>query len=241
MNLEVVNRRREKRAETAPPFRSDDGRWQELLDTAARIFARKGYKSATLQDIADEFGVLKGSLYHYIRSKDDLLYEVIRSVLEAGLARLREQAALELDPVERLRAIVRAHVLHLVDNLVGTTVLLHEFTQLSPERQAATPISEYRGVLQEQVAAARCDARVRADIDPELSALAILGAMNWVYRWYHPDGSRSPYEIADYFAATLVDGLLDVGPMSTLTSTPTAPGSTTPGSGSHHDQATGSA
>jgi len=203
-----VNRRREKREETAPPFRSDDGRWQELLDTAARIFARKGYKSATLQDIADEFGVLKGSLYHYIRSKDDLLYEVIRAVLDVGLAKLREQAAVDLDPVERLRAIVHAHVLHLIDNLIGTTVLLHEFTQLSPERQAATPIRDYQIVLEQQVAAARDDPRVRPDVDPQLSALAILGATNWVYRWYRPDGTRSPHQIADYFAATLVDGLL---------------------------------
>lgn len=206
----MVNRRREPR-ETAPPFRSDDGRWQELLDTAARIFARKGYKSATLQDIADEFGVLKGSLYHYIRSKDDLLYEVIRSVLDSGLTRLRDQAEVDLDPVARLREIVRSHVLYLVDNLVGTTVLLHEFTQLSPERQAATPIREYLALLEAQVAAAGEDRRVRADLDPHLTALAILGATNWVYRWYRPDGSRTPQQIADYFATTLVDGLLVPG------------------------------
>ncbi|MHC1559141.1 TetR/AcrR family transcriptional regulator [Actinomycetospora sp. C-140] len=204
-----MNRRREKREETAPPFRSDDGRWQELLDTAARTFARKGYRSATLQDIADEFGVLKGSLYHYIRSKDDLLYEVIRGVLDVGLARLREQAAVDLDPVERLRAIIRAHVLHLVDNRVGTTVLLHEFAQLSAERQATVPVREYQAVLEEQVDAARADPRVRSDLDPHLSALAVLGATNWVYRWYRPDGTRTPEQIADYFAATLVDGLLE--------------------------------
>ena len=70
----MVNRRRSARADTAPPFRADDGRWQELLEISARIFAQKGYRSTTLQDIADEFGVLKGSLYHYIRSKDDILY-----------------------------------------------------------------------------------------------------------------------------------------------------------------------
>jgi TetR/AcrR family transcriptional regulator, cholesterol catabolism regulator len=203
----VVNRRRE-RADTAPPH-SDDGRWQELVDTAARVFAAKGYRSATLQDIADEFGVLKGSLYHYIRSKDDLLDAVIRSVLDVGLARLREEAAVDRDPVERLREIVRAHVLHLVDNLVGTTVLLHEFDQLPPERQVTVPIREYQEVLEAQVDAARADPRVRSDVDPHLSALAILGATNWVYRWYRPGGSRTPEQIADYFAATLVDGLLD--------------------------------
>lgn len=205
----MVNRRREPRKDTAPPFRADDGRWQELLQISADIFARKGYKSTTLQDIADGFGVLKGSLYHYIRSKDDLLYEVVKSVMAPGLASLREHAdAPGLDPVERLRAAVRGHVLYLIDNLVETTVLLHEFDQLPPERQADLPIREYQDLLTRLVAEAATDPRLKPDIDPQLTALAILGATNWVYRWYRPGGSRSPERIADYYAGLLVDGLL---------------------------------
>lgn len=201
----MVNRRR---TDTAPPFRADDGRWRELLGISARIFARKGYKSTTLQDIADEFGVLKGSLYHYIRSKDDLLYEVVRSVLGAGLDNLRRLAEADLDPVERLRAVVRGHVLHLIDHLVETTVLLHEFDQLSDERRAAMPVREYQAIIARLIADAKADARVKPDLDPHLAALAVLGAVNWVYRWYRPDGTRTPEQIADQYADLLVDGML---------------------------------
>ncbi|MBP2366519.1 TetR/AcrR family transcriptional regulator [Pseudonocardia parietis] len=203
----MVNRRRSARADTAPPFRADDGRWQELLDIAARIFARKGYKSTTLQDIADEFGVLKGSLYHYIRSKDDLLFEVVHSVYEEGLANLRAVAGADLDPVERLRAVVRGHVVYLIDNLVETTVLLHEFDQLSDERRARMPIRDYQTLIADLVAEAKADGRLKPDVDPQLAALAVLGATNWVYRWYRP-GARSPEEIADQYADLLVDGML---------------------------------
>ncbi|WP_063739828.1 TetR/AcrR family transcriptional regulator [Pseudonocardia halophobica] len=203
-----MNRRRAPRTGTAPPFRSDDGRWQELLDIAARIFARKGYRSTTLQDIADEFGVLKGSLYHYIRSKDELLFEVVRSVYGAGLANLRALAAADLDPVDRLRAVIRGHVLYLTDNLVGTTVLLHEFDQLSDEHRARLPIREYQAVVADLVADAQADPRVKPDLDPRLTALAVLGAANWVYRWYRPDGKRSPDEIGAAYADLLVDGML---------------------------------
>ncbi|MEU7811322.1 TetR/AcrR family transcriptional regulator [Pseudonocardia sp. NPDC049154] len=216
---EVVNRRRAPRTGTAPPFRADDGRWQELLEIAARIFARKGYRSTTLQDIADEFGVLKGSLYHYIRSKDELLFEVVRSVYGAGLANLRALAAADLDPVERLRAVIRGHVLYLTDNLVGTTVLLHEFDQLSEEHRARLPIREYQAVVADLVAGAQTDPRVKPDLDPQLTALAVLGAANWVYRWYRSDGKRSPEEIGEAYADLLVDGMLT----RTLAGEPAAP------------------
>jgi AcrR family transcriptional regulator len=203
----VVNRRRAPRTDTAPPFRADDGRWQELLDISARIFARKGYNSTTLQDIADEFGVLKGSLYHYIRSKDDLLFEVIRSVYSEGLQNLRSLAEDSIDPVERLRAVVRGHVLYLIDNLVKTTVLLHEFDQLSSERRAEMPIHDYQTTVAELIADAQADPRVKPDLDTQLAALAVLGAANWVYRWYRPS-VRTPVEIADQYADLLVDGML---------------------------------
>ncbi|MCE3550895.1 TetR/AcrR family transcriptional regulator [Pseudonocardia sp. RS11V-5] len=203
-----MNRRRAARTDTAPPFRADDGRWQELLDIAARIFARKGYRSTTLQDIADEFGVLKGSLYHYIRSKDELLFEVVRTVYAGGLENLRELAEAELDPVERLRAVIRGHVRYLIDNLVETTVLLHEFDQLSAENRARLPIRDYQEVVAGLVADAQADPRVKPDLDPQLTALAVLGAANWVYRWYRPDGRRSPDQIGAAYADLLVDGML---------------------------------
>ncbi|MCE0764719.1 TetR/AcrR family transcriptional regulator [Pseudonocardia kujensis] len=189
-------------------MRADDGRWQELLDIAARIFARKGYRSTTLQDIADEFGVLKGSLYHYIRSKDELLFEVVRTVYGGGLAHLRELAGADLDPVERLRAVIRGHVRYLIDNLVGTTVLLHEFDQLSAEHRARLPVRDYQEVVAGLVVDARADPRVKPDLDPQLTALAVLGAANWVHRWYRPDGRRSPEEIGAAYADLLVDGML---------------------------------
>lgn len=201
----MANRRR---TDTAPPFRADDGRWQELLEISARIFARKGYQSTTLQDIADEFGVLKGSLYHYIRSKDDLLFEVVRSVFSEGLDNLRRLAEAELDPVERLRAVVRGHVLYLIDNLVETTVLLHEFDQLSEERRAEMPLREYQAIIAGLIADAKSDVRVKPGLDPHLVALAVLGAVNWVYRWYRLDGTRTPEQISEQYADLLVDGML---------------------------------
>ena len=111
-------------------------RWSELIEVATDVFYAKGYDAASLQDIADRLGMLKGSLYYYIQSKEDLLYDVIKAVHEEGLANIESLAAGEGDPLERLRHVIIGHIEHECRNLTKTAVFLHELQALSPERQA---------------------------------------------------------------------------------------------------------
>lgn len=191
--------------------RSDDGRWAELVRIATEVFAERGYTQTGLQEIAERFGVLKGSLYHYFRNKDDLLWEIVRSVYMDGVSRMSEVVAGEKDPLTRLRAIVRFHVLYVIENLTAITVFLHDLEHLSPERRRELPVDDYAAITTQAIADAQRSGVIRDDIDPALAALTILGAGNWVYRWYDASGSHSPTEIADQMSATLVDGLLSNG------------------------------
>ena len=108
-------------------------RWAQLLEVATQVFYEKGYDGASLQDIADRLGMLKGSLYYYIQSKEDLLFEVISEVHREGYAVVRAAAASEGDPLDRLERTIRAHVEHACRNLVPTAVFLHELEAL-PDR-----------------------------------------------------------------------------------------------------------
>ena len=87
-------------------------RQQEILEAAARVFHEKGYESTSIQDIADSVGILKGSLYYYITSKEDLLFEIIQGVHEEALKNLDRTAAVEGDALQKIRAFVVVHFTH---------------------------------------------------------------------------------------------------------------------------------
>lgn len=181
-------------------------RWAQLVEVATEVFFEKGYDAASLQDIADRLGMLKGSLYYYIQSKEDLLYELISEVHKAGLANIKTLAAQPGHALERLHMVVVGHVEHVCRNLTSTAVFLHELQALPRERQAEIIGAEgsYRGVFQELLIEGKADGLVRADLDVKVGALSILGSLNWMYRWFRPGGEFTPREIGEQFADLVV-------------------------------------
>lgn len=184
-------------------------RWAELIEVATQVFFEKGYDGASLQDIADRLGMLKGSLYYYIQSKEDLLFDVISTVHQDGMAALQTRTEVLGEPLERLENAIVGHIEHLCRNLVPTAVFLHELSALPLERRQEVLGSEhaYQAVFRELITEAQDKGLVRPDIDPRLAALSILGATNWVYRWYHPDGTLTPKQIGVGMAAMAVRGI----------------------------------
>lgn len=184
-------------------------RWVELVDAATQVFYEKGYDGASLQDIADRLGMLKGSLYYYIQSKEDLLFDVIHTVHQDGMAALQARTEVLGDPLHRLENAIVGHVEHLCRNLIPTAVFLHELDELPLERRQEILGSEhaYQGVFRELISEAQDQGLVRPDVDPRLAALAILGSTNWVYRWYRRGGTFNPKQIGVGMAAMAIRGI----------------------------------
>src|SRR3954451_16198756 len=100
---------------------------EEVLDAARRLFAERGYADTSVQDVADELGILKGSLYHYIRTKEDLLFWLLEDVHSDVEEILEEVAQAEgLNPIERIAPYVRRQVLYNLDNLERTFIYYHD-------------------------------------------------------------------------------------------------------------------
>lgn len=198
---------RRSRSESGRVRKPSDERWTEILEKSAAEFAAKGYAATSLQDIADELGILKGSLYYYISSKEDLLFEVIRSVFEDGLNNLRSLVESEGDPADRLARAIEGHVVHLLGNLTASTVFLHEYEQLSPERKRELRVREYPLLFKRLIEDGQAHGVFNPELDAGLMAEAILGSLNWTYRWARRE-KRAARTIGRQFAQVFLDGLL---------------------------------
>ena len=184
-------------------------RQREIIDAAADIFHRKGYSDTSVQDVADAVGILKGSLYYYIDSKEDLLFRMLLEVHEDAKAVVTETAALDLPPLERLRIYVQRHVEYNASNLAKIAVYYHDFGLLTPKRKKA--IIGQRKFYETFVRGLIVDAQERGEvddaIDPILVSNAIFGLVNWIYTWYNPKGSITPEYLGELYAEIAVSGI----------------------------------
>lgn len=181
----------------------------EIREVAGRMFAEKGYDSTSIEDIAGAVGMLPGSLYHHIDSKQQLLFEVIASVharaVEHGVAvRARGGSA-----AERLRVAIEAHVTFNLEERVDVGVFFDDFRSLDEQQRelVARERARYAAALRALVEEGQTTGDLRPDLDPGLTVLAVLGMMNWVHRWYDPTGEQGVDEIATGLADLAMRGL----------------------------------
>lgn len=185
------------RAEAAASA-DEPGRLQEVLDVAARIFAAKGYRGTSLNDIGDALGMNKASLYYYVRSKEDLLH---RLILRAG-RRLRDVSqdpdVARLPPVVALERMVREHCRVVFEHRHELSVLIEQRQHLRLEALGEVAAREraYMVRLKAVIAQGIAGADLRP-IDLSVAAQLVLDAVNGLLRWYRPDGRLSREAVAD--------------------------------------------
>ena len=191
-------------AKTTPATRGN-AREDEILAAAARIFREKGYHGASVRDIAESVGLLKGSLYHYIRSKEELLARLFDGALEGTVRELETIAARDLGASDGLREMVRAYVRSVTTNLDAVGLYLREWRALpTPElSRLRAKRRAMRGLFEDMIAKGVRTGEFAAE-DEKIAALAILGMCNWIFEWYRPRGRLRPQDLADELAERAV-------------------------------------
>jgi AcrR family transcriptional regulator len=183
-------------------------RREAILRAALRAFREKGYHATTLEDIARHVGVRPSALYHYFPDKETILYRCHRdALLELG-ALMRRASRSFGSPAERLRYLIRQHVGVMTETLQGSPLAFEVFA-LSPARRKRVLAlrDRYEAFLRRTIEDGIAESAFRA-VDSKSAALAILGAVNWIARWYRADGSLKPEELGNRFADLLIGGLL---------------------------------
>jgi TetR/AcrR family transcriptional regulator, cholesterol catabolism regulator len=196
---------------TRPALRARyDARRREVVATAAKLFAERGYDSTSMSELTGATGLAAGGLYHYIEGKDDLLIAICDELLEPLLERAREIVAQDGPPVERLRDLVRAWVSHVVEHRDHMLVFTQERQAIESEprwRRVRSQRKAFEKIVDEVLARGESDGSMTF-ADRRLSLLALLGMVNYTAQWVRPGGRLSAEEIADGYCAIV----LGVGP-----------------------------
>lgn len=196
-------RRRAKRPRNSNPHASTR---VDILKSAAKAFRRLGYHGATVEQIAAALQMKKGNLYYYFKNKEEILFACHQYSLDRLTQLLEEIDSSGAAADVKLRRLIDAFVHTILDELHGTALFL-DLEALSPAHLKAVIVRRdafdqgVRHVLEEGIAKG-----VFAPGDPKLLAFALFGAVNWIPRWYSPDGPASSQAIADLFADFFVAG-----------------------------------
>jgi AcrR family transcriptional regulator len=176
----------------------------EILKSAAAAFRRRGYHGASVDEIASALQMTKGNLYYYFRNKEDILYACHEYSLGLLLRLMAEVRAESSPPDVKLRKLILAFVHLILDELQGTALTLDP-EALSPPLFAKVIAQRdefdrgMRAIIQQGM-----DEGLFAKGDPKMMEFAIMGAVNWISKWFDPAGPMTSQQIGESFADYLV-------------------------------------
>lgn len=189
--------------------RSSKKRETEVLDAAARVFARRGYHGTSTQDIADELSIQQGSLYYYFRSKEEALELVCARGAEGFVDRANRILESKISNRDKLTKLIAAHCMPLRDSADYMMTFLNERKWLAGEaRGRVRAVSQKLELAFETVLRdGRRSGEFRAEIDPRLLTLALLGMVNSVPLWYRSNAATLE-DIQDAISSLACIGVL---------------------------------
>lgn len=179
-------------------------RRDEILATAAELFSTKGYSATAMSEIAAALDIQKASLYHHVRAKETLLYELsiesMRHMIDAATS------ASELAPLPRLQAIIERHIHALISDQSKHATALTELRSLSPQQRAQVIElrDRYDRIIDEAIRSAQVTNNLWPDIPTKLLRLALLGMLNWTVFWYRDEGTDNIDEIVHAFTTVFI-------------------------------------
>ncbi len=179
-----------------------------VLREAGRAFSERGYHSTSLDDVARALGVSKGTLYNYVKDKQEILWEFHRLAAEIGeesFATAKKQGG---SGAEMLRITLKHFIYGLTQELGACRVLM-EFHALRPDdRVKASKLRDaFEQAYIELIEIGIADGSLRS-VEPKLAIFTFMGAINWIPRWYSPSGRLTPEYIAETMTDTLLLGLV---------------------------------
>jgi len=192
------------------PQREPQEKLQVILRHAAQVFCDKGYEGASIRDISRSSGVSLAGLYHYIKSKQELLYLIQIHTFKTIVARLEKRLAGVSEPVEKLRILVHNHLDYFLQHPVEMKVLAHEDEALEGtfRKEVLEVKRRYVEIALEIFEEMRKAGAVRR-LNPRVAVLSLFGMMNWTYTWHRAAADPQADALAETIAGMFLHGVMN--------------------------------
>jgi AcrR family transcriptional regulator len=184
-----------------------DRKLEHLLTVASRVFAEQGFHRTSMRDLSRASKMSLAGMYYYVKSKDDLLFQIQRNVFERVLEGAARATAAGTGPEARLAAFIRHHVTFFARHMAEMKVLSHEAESLTGGSLDQVRALKRRyaelclGLL------ADLDAQTGGTpVDRRVAAYTLFGMMNWIYTWYDPSGPVGVDDLADAICRLFMSG-----------------------------------
>ena len=182
--------------------------YEKTIKIAGRLMSHKGYKAASLEEIASKVGIHKSTIYHYFKNKETLLFEVMKLGIYEGIQNLKEIIDDDsLSPEDKLKHAITNHIKNILKFRDNFNVYHSETRFLPPKyRKISLQAREDYAILFKKIIVSiqKSDSNYFKDIDSQIINLAIMGMCNWILKWHKPSGKYTPDEIAEMFYKLLI-------------------------------------
>jgi TetR/AcrR family transcriptional regulator, cholesterol catabolism regulator len=183
----------------------------EILDAALTLFVKKGFHRTSIQDIADAAGITKGGLYHHLKSKEEILFSLHERFISEGYIKLKLIEEESLSTEEKIVKLLKAHLEIIRDFKDEITIFYKEYNNnLSPENYKIVldKRDEYERIFVNVLEEGRINGVFKIE-NSRIASFFILGASNFMYHWYNPNGQMNLDELARIYLNIITNGILN--------------------------------
>ncbi|MBT2679488.1 TetR family transcriptional regulator [Bacillus sp. ISL-35] len=182
---------------------------EKITEYSIKLFEKKGFSETSIQDIVDSIGVTKGSFYYYFSSKEELLMDIHLRYIDELLGRQEQILADQSTGKQKLFDIVYMLISSIKTKGASAKIFFREMRHLSDARlaQIIAKRDEFRLNAERLIREGIENGEFRKDLNPVIVTFGILGAANWSYQWFNPDGKVSDREVAEIFVEMILKGI----------------------------------
>lgn len=185
---------------------------QKIIQSSLLLFDKQGFHGVTVNQIVKDVGTSKGGFYHHFTSKDELLFVIHDTFITYVLDKAIIANKTYNSPTKKLQAIIKDFVNVFDLYKPHISVFYQETIYLKPEYEALIKKKrdQFKQIITSAIREGKAENEFRGDLSVEITTMAILGMVNWTYKWYKQEGTKSIEEIGDIFVDLILHSVLQI-------------------------------